>query len=430
MDQTGKNINGRNVNIRYPIASVSKLFTSLLATTTFNLKAKFSTDVYVTPVDKTSHDVHITGSADPYFNRYKMHMIISRLNEAGVKKIRHLTFDENVKYLHDTDSFRGYSVAGEKLDAQGNPTGRRFKTFIRPTILKADLNFPSAEIVRAQLQQQSLIMQHYPATYNAAQAAGINLYKNAKFVVGKTLFRHSSKFKPTAQTFKIYVLSQDVQNMVKAINWNSNNYTSNRLLTASGGLDKLNSLYFDTFKVSPSEFNFVNGSGQNHSLNGSGRIYNEASCSVVLRTIKALRTSAENQQSSLENLVAVMGTDAGSTVGGAAYKKPFSMGKVVAKTGTIGTNVTLGGMINGLNGPHYFFYNVQLAFPGKKEENRARALINRELAKLIKSIGGATAFNYKMNNPLKDNMDNYDEDSQTDEETNLEIAAEAIEELY
>ncbi len=66
-------------------------------------------------------------------------------------------------------------------------------------------------------------------------------------------------------------------------------------------------------------------------------------------------------------------------------------------------------MINGTNGPHYFFYNVAITSASRKEENRARALINMELAKLTKQVRGVP-FVYTMDNPLKDNMDNYDED--------------------
>lgn len=435
MDQNMSQIKGTNVNIKYPIASVSKLFTSLLATTTFNLDTTFYTQVYATPVidpkkptDKSIFDVHIAGSADPYFNRYKLHMIISRLNEAGVKKIRNLSFDENVKYLHDTDAYNGFSIiTGSRTVKLKDGTRKRVptRTVIRPTILKADLSFPSKELVEAQLKEQSAILAAYPRTYALAKSAGFDLYKNPRFSVVKTSFKASKDFTPAADAVKIYVSSQDLRNMIKAMNWNSNNFSSNRILVASGGLERLNALYYQTFNVSTSEFSFVNGSGQNHDLNGGGRLYNEASCSVVLRTIRALKSAAEKQNQKIENLVAVMGTDKGSTVGGAAYTKPQTKGMVAAKTGTVGTNVTLGGVINGAAGPHYFFYNVQLRAATKREENRARAMINIELAKLVKQVKGV-AFNYTMDNPLRDNMDNYDEDEQPEtEEQKLASAAAA-----
>lgn len=419
MDQNMTKINGTNINIKYPIASVSKVFTSLMAATTFDFNTTFSTVVYATPVDKTTFDVHIVGSQDPYFNRYKMHMIISRLNEAGVKNIRMLTFDENVKYLHDTDSFAGFSVVtGSKKvkNRKGQTVTVSSKTYIRPTILKATLNYPPVDLVEAQLKEQRVILSNYPQSYLAAKAAGIELFKGPRFAPAKTGFLSSTTFKAPANAIKLFVNSQDVRTMIKSMNWNSNNHSANRLLVASGGLEKINDFYYNTLKVSESEFTFVNGSGQNHDLDGNGRLYNEASCSVVIRTIRALNAAAQKQKKQLTDLMSVMGTDKGSTVGGAAYTKPQTTGMVVAKTGTVGTNITLGGMINGTNGPHYFFYNVAIASASRKEENRARALINAELIKLAKSVH-AVKFNYVFDNPLKDNLDNYDEDTAPDAAT-------------
>ena len=416
MDQNMTKINGTNINIKYPIASVSKVFTSLMAATSFDFSTTFATTVYATPVDKNSHDVHIVGSQDPYFNRYKMHMIISRLNEAGVKNIRVLTFDENVKYLHDTDSYAGFSVVtGTKTvkNRKGQKVTVNAKTYIRPTILKATLNYPPKELVEAQLKEQRVIMSNYSQSFLAAKAAGIELFKAPRFAVGKTTFLPSTLFKAPSNAIKLFVNSQDVRTMIKAMNWNSNNHSANRLLVASGGLEKINDFYYNTLKVSESEFSFVNGSGQNHDLDGSGRLYNEASCSVVVRTLRALNTAAQKQKKQITDLLSVMGTDKGSTVGGAAYTKPQTKGMVVAKTGTVGTNITLGGVINGSNGPHYFFYNVAIASASRKEENRARALINAELIKLTKAVR-AIPYNYTIDNPLKDNMDNYDEDDAPD----------------
>ncbi len=404
MDQNMTKINGTNINIKYPIASVSKVFTSLLAATTFDLSTTFSTQIFATPVGNGMHDVHIQGSQDPYFNRYKMHMIISRLNEAGVKSIRNLTFDENVKYLHDTDAYAGFSVS----------LGGKKRQYIRPTILKAEMSFPSKELVEAQLKEQRVILANYPQSYLAAKAAGIELFKSPRFTVQKTSFQAANTFKPAANAIKMYVSSQDVRTIIKSMNWNSNNFSANRLLVASGGLQKLNDFYYNTLKVSPSEFSFVNGSGQNHDLDGNGRLYNEASCSIVVRTLRALNNAAQKQNKQIYDLMSVMGVDKGSTVGGAAYTKPETRGRAVAKTGTVGTNITLGGVINGTNGPHYFFYNVAIASASRKEENRARAMINVELAKLTKQVRGIP-YTYQFDNPLKDNMDNYDEDTAPEE---------------
>lgn len=419
MDQTGKDIQGNNINIRYPIASVSKIFTSLLATTTFDLKTTFATQIFATPIGGGAFDVHIAGSQDPYFNKYKMHMIISRLNEAGVKKIRNLTFDEQVKYLHDTDTYAGFSVVTgsrqvkTRKGMQTVPT----RTLIRPTVIKATLNYPPPALVEAELKEERVIMANYSASYLAAKAAGIELYKSPVYNPEKTSFLSARDFRPAGNTIKLYVSSQDVRTIIKSMNWNSNNHSANRLLVASGGIEKLNNFYFNSLKVSPSEFFFVNGSGQNHAgieqqydqYEKEGRLYNEASCSVVVRTLRALNGAVQKQGKQITDIMSVMGVDKGSTVGGAAYTRPETSGRIAAKTGTVGTNITLGGVINTSNGPHYFFYNVALKSASKSEENSARRMINAELVKLTKQLR-SVPYTYSFDNPLKDNLDNYDED--------------------
>lgn len=394
MDNKTKTIRGLRVDEKLPLASVSKLFTSLVATNSFSLEHKFMTQIFAREVGKQLYDVHIQGSPDPYFNRFKMHMIVSKLNEAGVRSIRNLTFDENVKYLHDTDSYAGFRVG---------------KTIIKPLILKADLNFPSKDLVKAQLQQSAVIMRDYGKSFSTAKAAGIDLFKNPSFKVGKVAFKATQEFQENKNDIKIYVASQDLRTIIKSMNWNSNNFSANRLLVASGGLDRFHDFYTQVLKAPRTDLEFVNGSGQNHSLDGEGRIYNEATCNMVVRTVRALKQTVEKQKAKVQDVVAVMGKDLGSTVGGKAYSNSVTTGKVVAKTGTIGTHVTLAGMVHGSTDDHFFMYTV--AVNGTtRDENRGRQIISRELQKLVKEVKG-TEIEYIMDNPLKDSLENYDEDT-------------------
>ncbi len=155
MDANKLEVSGNNLDTLLPLASVSKIYTALMAVTAFNLDYKFYTQIFVTPVATNVFDVHIKGARDPYFNKFKMHMIISKLNEMNVTQIRNLTFDENVKYLHETDSSRGF---------------RAGSTLIQPLILKADLNFPNPEIVKHELSQTSVILKSYKDSFKLARA--------------------------------------------------------------------------------------------------------------------------------------------------------------------------------------------------------------------------------------------------------------------
>lgn len=397
-------VSGKNLDEKMPLASVSKIYTTLMATVSFNLKGQFYTQIYATETEAGSgvYDVHMKGSRDPYFNKLKMHMVISRLNEAKITKIRNLTFDENVKYLHDTD--RKFYIG---------------KSLVDPLILKADLNFPAPGLVAAQLAQPSVIMNSYSESQKLANQNNFKLFNKPVFKPAKVSFLSSDQYKLNRQAIKIYVASQDAAHMLKSINWNSNNHAANQMFMVSGGMPKFYKLFYKDFNQSENELTFVNGSGQNHALNGEGRIYNEATCRNTVRTVRILKKAIEAQKKQLSDVMSVVGVDVGSTVGGATYTNPLTRGAVIAKTGTVGTNVTLAGVANTKKGLVYFMFNTELAFPSVKikrkaawsaqEDNRARHLISLELQKLIKSYGGPVAFKYEHRNPLMGNLENYDE---------------------
>lgn len=397
MSDNNLEVIGKNIDDRQPIASVSKVYTSLLAATAFNLEYKFFTQIYIAAAPDGFFDVHLQGSRDPYFNKYKMHMIISRLNEMKVTKIRNLTFDENVKYLHETDKSQGFRV-GSKL--------------VNPLILKADLEFPSPALVTSELRQTSQIMNSYKDSYKFAAANGIKLFNNPVFKVINTAYLPSTQFRPGGNVQKIFVASQNIKTILKSMNWNSNNHAANQLYMAAGGESRFRQLYYKHFNQSESDVHFINGSGQNHDLTGEGRVYNEATCRNVLRTLHTLNKAVTVQKTALQDIMSVVGEDKGSTVGGPTYTNPLTAGAVVAKTGTVGTNITLAGMANTKAGRKYFMYNVQLrSSTSRSEANLARRMISTELQKLIKANGGPVKLNYVKQNPLNDNLENYDEDA-------------------
>lgn len=395
---------------RLPIASVSKLFTALMATTKYQIGAKspFATQIFVFQPSPKKFHVHIKGSNDPYFNRFKMHRIISMLNQATVANVERLTFDENVKFILDTDARGGFYVNLGK----DPKTGKVRRELVMPLTLKADLDYPRPELVRAQLQDRNQLLKDYAKSVKAAKASGIEMVANPKLTISKVEFVHSSTFIDAAPFTKFYVESQTVATMLKMMNWNSNNFSSNRFYMGAGGHEWFHELYYKKFNVARTDLEFVNGSGQNHDLDGEGRLYNESTCAVVVKTVRALNKSVTLQSKEITDVVSVVGLDLGSTVGGVTYSNETTKGKVAAKTGTIGTNVTLAGAINTKNGLRYFMFNVVLAAPGSSSENRARKIISERLTQLVKQTPGVIPFNYKSNLGQFDQLgfEEYDED--------------------
>lgn len=386
--ENNKEIVGQNIEERLPLASVSKLFTSLLVVSKNSVDRKIYTQFFMNPVQQNVYDVHIKGGQEPYFGRQALHWMIAKLNEAGVYKIRNLTFDEDFKYYHDP-----------------NKKIRVGKFFLDPVSGKTALEAPEPNIVQAQLMQNAEVMKLYAVSVKEAADNGVQLPKKIVFKPQKISFLHSSQFAETNQMKKGYVASPEILQMVKLMNWNSNNHAANQLFQLSGGLSEFQNLFYRKFGLQEKDVVFVNGSGQNANLDGDGRTYNEATCSTVVRTVKSLKKALEKQNVKLEDAVAVVGGDIGSTVGGKTYNNALTNLSVIAKTGTVGTNITLAGMISAKTGNHFFYFNVEINSAPKKaanknswnraEANRARQIISTRLNELVKKLGGPAALDYK-----------------------------------
>ncbi|MBC7464538.1 MAG: D-alanyl-D-alanine carboxypeptidase [Bdellovibrio sp.] len=372
MAENGKEVFGVNETKKMPIASVSKVLTSLAVLSAMGARTKLYTQFFAVPVSKDLFDVHIKGSRDPYFARASMHTLISRLNEMGVKHIRTLTFDENFKYLYNTN--------------QGNSAGRGF--YYDPITGKAPIDAPSADFVRRLLLNKKMVMQDYDKSRKNALTDKVVLVENPIYDVQKIEPIRSTDFKPAVKAQKGYVSSMELIDIIKYMNWNSNNHVANSLFLIAGGKEKVENLYYNKFKVSPEELTFVNGSGQNGDLTGNGRSYTEASCSVMVKTMKALKANLESQHMKLEDAIAVTGGDIGSTIDSAVYKKYFPAKTVIAKTGTVGVAISLAGLANTKKGNFFFMYNVEPRMtPGRMKARNAGRFRENEAAKSRGQIG-------------------------------------------
>ncbi len=400
--EKGGEVTGINVDERLPIASVSKVFTSLFAITQIPVTRKVYTQFYYTDLGDGTHDVHIQGGMEPYFNRESMQWLISKLNEVGVTKINNLTFDENFKYLHLTE--KAFRVSGIYTDPDTNKKKSQ-RLFYDPVAGKNDLAGPLPAAVKFQLENKAFILANYNVTRAAAAKDGISLVKHLVFNPKKIRAVTSSEFRIPKKAKKAFIASPDLLHQVKLMNWKSNNHASDKMLLLAGGLEKFNEFFHGTMRFSERDLRFINGSGQNADLNG--RLYNEATCTSVLRALNGLKKNLEKQNSKLEDALAVIGGDIGSTFSG-KYVTPATRLSVIAKTGTVGTNITLAGMISAKTGNHFFFYNVETSpasgrkgkgrNSGSADAARSRAIIAQHLNKLIetKQFGGPNPIDYKI----------------------------------
>lgn len=417
--ENSKEIVGQNFEERMPLASVSKLFTSFLAISSGSIKRKVYTQFFITPVKAGVYDVHIKGGHEPYFSRQALHWLIAKLNEAGVYNIRNLTFDQNFKYYHDTD--RRARLLLKFLNPQGTASKRKF-VYLDPVSGKSVIDAPTPYLVAALLGQNSEILKFYEKSVKEALENGVQLPKKIFFKPEKISFVEANQFNPNPQMTKGYIASPELIHMLKMMNWNSNNHSANQVFQLSGGLSAFKHLFYDKLGLQEKDVLFVNGSGQNANIDGTGREYNEATCSTVVKTVKALKKGLENQNASLQDAVSVVGADIGSTVGGKTYANATTKLSVIAKTGTVGTNITLAGMISSKTGNYFFFYNVEInPAPSNStnrsgwnsaEANRARSIISVKLTELVKKLGGPKPLAYK---PQVFDLENFEESPEVEE---------------
>ena len=109
-----------------------------------------------------------------------------------------------------------------------------------------------------------------------------------------------------------------------------------------------------------------------------------------------------------------------STVGGKVYSNELTTGKIIAKTGTVCTNVTLAGAINTKVGYRYFMFNVDLGSASRTASDgvctalaaRGRKIIASQLDLLVESTPDVIPLDYKSNAALFEQygFENYDED--------------------
>ena len=391
LEEKSSEVTGENVNKRLPIASVSKVFTSLWAIATKGVESRYTTAFYVSLVADDIFDVHIQGALDPYFSEQSWHYFISQLNKLGVYKIRNLTFDENFKFYF-------------------NVNGRQFIPGIpgifNPVDSQRKVTDPSPELVKRILLGNK--RKQWLANYNSTLAKyPEDLVKKPRLAVQSVDFRLSTSF-PAPLKPSGFIRSAELTTQLKMMNWNSNNHAANTIFQSLGGKAKFDKFLSTNMKFKPEEVDFHNGSGNNENFGPGQGLYNSASCSAIVRTVRALKKSLASQKHDLEDVMAVVGADKGATVARYSLNVGINDG-VIAKSGTILSNVTLAGMISTKKGNYFFAYNfataplprmkkptaARIAAAARNEWARTRGQIGVELGKLVKSLGGAQAIGYK-----------------------------------
>lgn len=361
-----------NMNSSMPIASVSKVFTSLWAAERLGLDYRFPTQVYITKQSDGTHNVHLRGSAFPYFDRVMFYFLIGELNKRGVKAINELTYDENFEYA---------SIVRSKADLV-HSSGEQSETEIM-TELRADVTELKTRYATYLSKTQPLV--------------NITLPKSVSLTV-KNIQAQSMKVFDAAKTDSSFMLrSSELHRTLKELNRNSHNFAADKVFERLARTEKFDSYMTRVVGVADKEFDFYNGSGYPEIINITNsvgqaekrKVYNSASCRTVVEVMKRLTQVATKQGKGLRYILPVAGSDASSDGNSTVtniYLTNNTEDSLLAKTGTISQSVSLAGAALTQEGVIFFH-----ATSSTKDYTSIRNF----LASIIKTNGG------------KDPLDNY-----------------------
>jgi D-alanyl-D-alanine carboxypeptidase/D-alanyl-D-alanine-endopeptidase (penicillin-binding protein 4) len=370
LDQDGQALQGKNTESKVEIGSVSKIFTSYWALSVRGASYRFETLVYLRDLGNGFWNVHLKGSRDPYFGKTSLQMIMVDLNQLGIKKIKNLSFDENLKYIDTPES---EAVAISKLltsDPQPNVVRERLMTAMeRISRGYSDLEVELKKDLKLDVNQ------------NLSMSA-----ENVLFVSQEELA--SEKSIPTA----VYSYrSVELPKLLKEMNRNSNNYAANNVFESLGGREEFKKFISASMNMTYNDVLMLNGSGDHFYEDDSLGHYNEATCDSIVKVLHALRAKATKLNLKLTDIMAVVGDDSGATVN--VYENDFTKDSVVAKTGTVDPGVALAGLASTKDGTFLF---ASVFGPGDTaaERNAGRGEIDDHLKDLIRKNGGPVKLSY------------------------------------
>ncbi len=360
-----QNIKGENIDVRLPIASVSKLITSYWATKEKSLNYRFQTVFHVNKVEGDLYDLHIQGSRDPYFGAERMHYAISELNKRGITKIRLLTFDQNFKFYWSID------------DKEDN------KSLAGGFYIARD---PIPEKVKSQLRAFSKLTEGYPETFDRAAQHGIKMFENPVFSVQEYDYVDAQfvKFDPRKISHTFMVYSTPLVSLLKEMNRNSNNHAANQIFEHMEASGKFSHFITKSLGLDMKSVVMLNGSGDRVDM-ADGPRYNEATCSAMLKILMDYHKTLLEQKSSLSRIATVIGTNDGTAT--TLYNNDKTFDSVIAKTGTVNPSVTLGGMASTEKGLVFFMFNMKTNGTGKSWQ-AGRAEIKNNLNRLMDNFNG------------------------------------------
>lgn len=308
--EAGK-ILGLNVQKKQRIASLTKLLTTLLAVKKSDLKTRFQTRIYI-----SERKIHIAGGQDPYWEEEKLLLLLKALNEQGIYEIEELSFDEN--FIFTDLAFNSHA------DITPSHTAERLKYLLGSSGKKTISALWGS--VRSFAAEEGIDL---PPAFPRFRARKVSIsIRNPLENENPIVLEHVSK---------------TLGETLKAMNVMSKNHVSQNIFRQFTKDER-----FESFMVrlgfKSSDFSVNNGSGL--PTLSFARQDNEATCSLILGSLKILEDEIQNQGYQISDIMAVAGsTDLGSFRN--RFKNyPWLSAGLMAKTGTLRHTSSLAGYLS------------------------------------------------------------------------------------
>ncbi len=355
-NEEGK-VEGKNVDMRIRLASVSKLLVSLWAVDKLGVDFKYDTKLFI-----KGNNLHIQGSYDPFFGNEKMFYLLSQLNEQGYTKFDTITFDKNTIVFPDAEY-----LIDEYPSVSPAAVTRHLRNYFNSKSWSADTK------------------SEYRNYRDLAKAG--RFVDEINFEVTNIKYSETNPFEKDEEAKVLTLSSPALYRYLKQMNIKSNNYVAETIYRQLGASSKFTNYLQDSYELGTDKIRFYSGSGLPTFIDGV-RKDNYASCKIMLNLISELKEKVESQSKEMEDVVAVPGSDGGTfrnRIFPADYKNSF-----VAKTGTLMHTSTLAGMMNTQNGISFFgIFNQSTDISGSK------VVQNNMVKSIMTDMGGPKAFNYE-----------------------------------
>ncbi len=381
-DENGE-VAGANVHKKSYLASITKLVTTYVAIHKLGASFKITTKLYYNPKTK---ELHIAGGKDPVYSKRKLFYLVNQLNNAGIKEVSKITFDDN---------FTAWALSENAGVAQRTPETQS-KTSIANT-LKAYLHTP----------EWNLNKKAYEAFIGDSSREWLDFLRmernpeNLDLSIGSVEHSEAAPFDLQAEGVRSFnVLSPEIEDYLKYTNILSHNYFADELFKVVGKeayqetlkefMDQNFPDYKNTrvgFKEDEPTVLIYNGSGYPLS---SPRRDNYATCAVIVKMIEKMDEELQAVDDEIQKVVAVTGTDEG-TIKTRLRGEVFE-NKGVVKTGTTDPVSALAGMLSTKTGRRYFAIFNHRA--GGLSATPLRSFQNRVTRQLMDDFGGGEAFDY------------------------------------